>query len=379
MSTPLRQHFMIDPTITFLNHGSFGACPKPVFASYQRWQAELEKQPVDFLGRRIAGLLDEARAAFGNYLGASGDDMAFVPNTMTGLNIIARSLRFAPGDEVLASDQEYGAADILWNFVAARTGMKYVRHPVRLTTHADFVDSLFEAVTPNTKAIFISHISAPTGLIFPVAEVCKRARALGIITIIDGAHAPAHVPVDLAAIDADYYAGNAHKWLMAPKGSAFFYARKDRQDALDPLLVSWGYVPENGFAARHRWNATADPAAYLAVPDAISFQAEHDWDSVRVESRIFALHIRERLLNILGTTPIVSNPKEWLGQLAGALLPEGVDARALWDKLYANHRVEIPIFLWNGKPVIRASAQCYNSEADIDRLEEALRAELKLA
>ena len=230
-STEMRDQFLLDPNIIFLNHGSFGACPKPVFERYQWWQRELERQPVEFLGRRHDDLLDAARARIADYLGAEADDLVFVTNATSGLNVIARSLVLQEGDEILTTDHEYGALNLTWDHVCAKVGARYVHHPIPLPVGdpADVVESFWSAVTPRTKAIFLSHITSPTALILPVTEICHRAREAGILTIIDGAHAPGQIPLDLTAMGVDIYAGNFHKWLCAPKGSGFLYVRPHLQ------------------------------------------------------------------------------------------------------------------------------------------------------
>jgi isopenicillin-N epimerase len=217
----LRQAFLLRPGVIFLNHGSFGACPRPVFAAYQEWQRELEAQPVEFLGRRGRGLLAEARRALGAYVGAAADDLVYVPNSTFALNVVARALPLTPGDEVLATDHEYGAMERAWTFVCERRGARYVRQPVPVpcATEDEVVQAVWAGVTPRTRVLFLSHITSPTALIFPVAALVRRAREAGILTVIDGAHAPGQVPLDLGALGADFYVANCHKWLCAPKGS----------------------------------------------------------------------------------------------------------------------------------------------------------------
>ncbi len=210
----LRELFLLDPEVVFLNHGSFGACPRPVFEVYQAWQRELEWQPVEFLQRRANTLLDEARTRLAAYVNATPDDLVFVPNATIGLNIVARSLPLQPGDEILATDHEYGALDLTWAHVCRKTGARYVRHqiPVPLTgTPEELADAFWAAVTPRTRVVFLSHLTSPTALIFPVAEICRRAREAGIVSIVDGAHVPGHLPLDLTAVGADAYSGNCHK------------------------------------------------------------------------------------------------------------------------------------------------------------------------
>jgi isopenicillin-N epimerase len=216
-SDSLRELFLIDPEVAFLNHGSFGATPRPVFERYQAWQRELERQPVEFLGRRFNTLMAEARATLGGYLNAPSDSLIFIPNATMGMNIIARSIALEPGDEVVSTDHEYGAIDRMWRVVCgeARAVYKPVAIPLPVTTHADLVERIWSAVTPRTRVLSVSHITSRTALRFPVEELCRRARDAGILSIVDGAHAPGQIPVDLAAIGADYYTANCHKWMCA--------------------------------------------------------------------------------------------------------------------------------------------------------------------
>jgi isopenicillin-N epimerase len=218
---------LLDPEVVFLNHGSFGACPRPVFERYQAWQRELERQPVEFLARRVDDLLTEARAQLGEYLGADVHDLVFVPNATSGVNLAARALRLKPGDEVLATQLEYGACDLTWEHVCAGAGARYVRAPFELPIRSgdDLVDALFACVTERTRAVSISHVTSETAVVLPLAEIVARARATELTTIVDGAHAPGHVPVDLGMLDADFYSGNCHEWMCAPKGAGFLYVR----------------------------------------------------------------------------------------------------------------------------------------------------------
>jgi selenocysteine lyase/cysteine desulfurase len=210
----LRDEFLLDPDVVFLNHGSFGACPRDVFARYQEWQAELERRPVEFLARRLPVLLAEARVAVGSYIGADPDDLVFVPNATTGVNLAAWGLALQPGDEVLSTSLEYGGLDLAWDHVCAHAPARYVRMPVTLPveSEAQIVEEVWSGVTDRTRALFLSHVTSETALRLPIEELCGRARERGIRTVIDGAHVPGQLPLDLAALDVDYYAGNCHKW-----------------------------------------------------------------------------------------------------------------------------------------------------------------------
>jgi len=362
----LKQLFLLDPGVVFLNHGSFGACPRPVFDEYQRWQRELERQPVEFLARRYAGLIDDARARLAAFLGARPEDLAFVPNATAGMNVVARSLELGPGDEVLLTNHEYGAVDFLWDHVCRRTGATLVRQSVE--PGAALVDELWEAVTPRTRVVSVSHITSATALRFPVGEICRRARAEGILSAVDGAHAPGQVDLDLEALGADFYAGNCHKWVCAPKGAGFLWARPEHQPWLAPLVLGWS-EREDTFAARHRWQGTNDPAAYLSVPAAIDFLAEHDWAEMRRRCYALAAETRGRFAE-LGLTPLAPD-QGWLGQMVAAELPD-CDTEELKRRLYDEHRIEIPVQRWQGRPLIRASFQGYNDASDLEALAEAL-------
>ncbi len=372
--TSLKDLFLLDPDVTFLNHGSFGACPVPVFETYQRWQRELERQPVEFFLRRADPLLDDARARLAAYVNAEPDHLIFVPNATVAINQVARAVRLRPGDEILTTDHEYGAMDYTWNFICGKTGARYIRHPipVPVTTPQALADSFWSAVTPATRVIFLSHVTSPTALIFPVGEICRRARAAGILTIIDGAHIPGHLPLDLTALAADIYTGNCHKWLCAPRGSAFLYARPEHHAWLEPLVISWGYVEGATFTQQNQWQGTRDLAAFLSVPAAIDFQAEHDWLTVRQRGHALAREARAALTAWSGLEPLSPDSYLWFAQMITLPLPP-CDPAVLKARLYDEFRVEAPIVTWNDKPHIRLSFQGYNTADDLDRLMAALR------
>lgn len=384
MNTSWRSHFLLDPTVHFLNHGSFGACPRPVFEEYQRWQVELERQPVAFLGRRVNDLLAESRAALAAYLGSAADDLIYFPNPTTAINMIARNLaradcpvRLRPGDEILTTDHEYGAMDRTWRYICEQTAARYVQQPIPLpvTTHAEFIERFWAGVTERTRIIFISHITSPTALIFPVAEICRRARAANILTILDGAHAPGQIPLNLAEVGADICTGACHKWLCAPKGAAFLYARPQVQPWLEPLVISWGWETEQPGSSRfvdwHEWQGTRDVAAFLSVPAAIRFQHDHDWPAVRAGCHALATETRARLQALTGLPRICPDTTDWFAQLFAARLPE-CDLAQLKTRLYDEHRIEVPLVRWNDQPLIRVSFQAYNDRADADALIAAL-------
>ncbi len=387
----LRRLFLLDEDVVFLNHGSFGATPRPVFEAYQAWQREMERQPVAFLQRRSDDLLDAARAELGRFLNAAGDDLVFVPNATTGLNVFARSLRLEAGDEVLTTDHEYGALNLTWEHVCAKVGARYVHQPIPLpvTTPEALADAFWEGVTPRTRVVFLSHITSPTALTFPVAEICRRAREAGILSVVDGAHVPGQRPLDLAADGADVYAGNCHKWLCAPKGSAFLHVRPEHHEYVEATTVSWGWgegglrfgseVPRSRFVRRNQWQGTRDLAAFLAVPNAIAFQEEHRWEAVRARCQALARQARERIGALTGLPPISpdgpigATDDPWFAQMVAVPIPP-VDAATVHRRLYDEFQVEVPLTGHDGQQMVRVSVQGYNTAADIDRLLEGLAA-----
>lgn len=378
----LREQFLLRPDVVFLNHGSFGACPRPVFERYQAWQVELERQPVEFLGRRARELLAEARAALGAYLGADADEVVYAPNVTTALNVVARSLPLAEGDEVLTTDHEYGALERTWRFVCERRGARYVVQPLPrpLDDPDAVVEAVWRAVTPRTRVLFLSHITSPTAAILPIAPLIARARAAGIWTVVDGAHAPGQIPVDLHALDVDFYGGNCHKWLCAPKGAGFLYARHDVQHLLEPLVVSWGWRSRepgpSRFIDEQEYQGTRDLAAYLSVPAAIAFQAEHDWPRVRAECHALARWARAAVAELTGLPQLTADSPAWYAQMVTLPLPPG-DEAALKRRLYDEHRIEIPVVRWQDGRYVRISVQGYTTRADVEALVEALAALLR--
>lgn len=384
----LKSQFLLDPDVIFLNHGSFGACPRPVFENYQWWQRELERQPVEFLGRQFTALLAEARARLAAYLGAQADELVYFTNPTTALNMVARSLSLEPGDEILTTDHEYGAMDRTWQFICKKTGANYVRHPIPLpvTSHGEFVEHFWGGVTERTRAIFLSHITSSTALIFPVQELCRRARQSGLLTVIDGAHAPGQIRLNLSDLGADVYAGTCHKWVNSPKGSAFLYARPEVQHWLEPLVVSWGWEDETfepdptlgdtQFIRYHQWQGTRDVAAFLATPTALQFQADHDWEAVRAQCHVLASETRQRVNELTGLEAICPDSPDWFAQMVTVRLPQ-VDVKLLKTQLYNQYRIEAPIFEWNGQSFMRVSFQAYNSRQDADALVAALSSLLR--
>jgi isopenicillin-N epimerase len=378
----MRDLFLLDPDLVFLNHGSFGACPREVWEAQQRWQLEMERNPVAFLGRRSAELLAQARAGLGRSLGARGEDLVFVPNATTGVNVVARSWPLQPGDEILTTDLEYGACDATWQRLCDAAGATYRQVEIPLPYERErVVERLMAAVTPRTRLIYLSHLTSTTALILPVAEVCAAARERGIATLVDGAHAPGQIDLDLDAIGADFYVGNCHKWLCAPKGSGFLHARPERQAMLDAPVTSWGYAEGTGghsgfdaylgrslFERRLQWQGTRDLAAWLAVPAAIDFQARHDWPAVRTRCHALAREALTALTERFGLAPIARDG-DWAQMVAIPVPPQ--DPQALRQRLFDDSGIEVPVTSHRGQVFVRVSVQGYTTAAEIQRLLDA--------
>ena len=387
----------LDPSVIFLNHGSFGACPEGVLATQAEWRDRMEREPVLFLGRELEGLLEAARVRVGAFLGADPDDLAFVPNATTGVNTVLRSLNFAPGDELLTTDHEYNATLNAIAEVARRDKARVViaRIPFPLRDASEVVDAILSAVTPRTRLALVSHVTSPTGLVLPVADIVRELAARDIDTIVDAAHAPGMVPVDVDALGAAYWTGTAHKWLCAPKGSAVLHVRRDRQPGIHPLAISHGANDPRPDRSRFRlefdWTGTLDPTAWLTVPAAIDVMSRllpGGWPAIMEANRALALAGREVLCDRLDVDPPA--PDSMIGSLAAVLLPMELDdavAAELQRTLFDEDRIEVPVYGW---PVpaarapgdgprgvtVRISAQLYNSLDDVERLATVLRARL---
>ena len=375
----MRNQFLLAPDLIFLNHGSFGACPREVLEVQQRWQMEMERNPVEFLGRRSAGLLLQARTALAQALGASADELVFVPNSTTGVSVVARSFPLQPGDEVLTTDLEYGACDAAWQHVCAQAGAVYRRIKIPLPFDRESLTKhLLSAASRKTRLITFCHITSSTALIFPAAEICAAARERGIATFVDGAHAPGQIPVDLDAINADFYVGNCHKWLCAPKGSAFLHARSEHHAMLEANVFSWGYAEgtdeQTGFddflgttlfERRMQWQGTQDISAWLAVPAALDFQKRHDWPAVQVRCHALAKIALDKLTERFATQPIAED-EDWAQMVAIPIAAQ--DPELLRKRLYEESRIEVPITAHGKQIFVRVSVQGYNTLDDIEHL-----------
>jgi isopenicillin-N epimerase len=384
VSENLARHFLLREDVVFLNHGSFGACPRPVFEAYQGFQLELEREPVEFLGRRMNALLRVPREALAAELGSGPEDMVGVLNATTGLNIVAQSLKLEPGDQILTTDHEYSALEKTWAHVCRRTGAEVVvvKVPMPLTSEAQFTNTVIGGMTERTRVLFLSHITSPTALLFPIERAVAEARRRGICSVIDGAHTPGHIKLDLTVLGADFYSGNCHKWLMTPKGSAFLHARPEVQGLLEPLVVSHGWTIDSKkpgakgafgnspFIDEIEIQGTRDPAAWLAVPAALKFRAENDWWAVADHCRALAQDTARRLGELTGLEPL-SAPEFCAPQMVAMPIPD-CDTEAVHKALFDSYGIEMPVFRWQDRCIARLSVQGYNSRPQMDTLIAAL-------
>ena len=376
MAVNLKDQFFLDPDITFLNHGSFGACAKPVYEDLLNWQLQMEREPVKFFEDTIFDALKKSRQVLGNYINCPADDLVYSPNRTTAINAAARSLKLERGAEVLSNNHISGALDRTWKYICEKNGAEFVKADIAFPIQSkdDFLNSFFAAVTSKTRVIFLSHITSMTAMIFPVEEVVEFARENNILSIIDGAHVPGHIPLNINTLNPDIYTGACHKWMCSPKGASFLYVKKEIQENIHPLVVSWGWESENPsdskFLDWHEWQGTRDMSAFLTIPEAVKFMNDNDWPNVSRKCREMVIQTRNQLLNYLNISPPC--PDDWLGQMASILLPFN-DAVEIKNALLNKYHIQVPIFTWEGKVYLRYSIQAYNSESDLEKLLFAIK------
>jgi isopenicillin-N epimerase len=387
--------WLLDPQVVFLNHGSFGACPRPVLEYQQAMRARMERQPVQFLVREMEPLMDAARGALAEFAGANVDNLVFVPNATAGVNTVLRSLQFNAGDELLVTNQEYNACRNALEFVAKRSGARVVvaKVPFPFRSMDEIIAAVVQRVTPKTRLALLDHVVSQTGLVMPIARLVSELKKVGVDTLVDGAHAPGMVPLELEKLGAAYYTGNCHKWLCTPKGAALFYVRKDRQESIRPLVISHGANSKrkdrSRFLIEFAWAGTLDPAAYLSVPEALRFVGSllpGGWPEIMTRNRALALAGRKIICDALNVTEPC--PEEAVGSLAAIPLPDAAPDQLptppifeypLQDRLRTQHGIEVPIMPWPSPPnrLVRISAQLYNSLSQYESLAKALVQELK--
>jgi isopenicillin-N epimerase len=373
----MKSQFLLDATITFLNHGSFGACPKPIFDEYQRFQLELENEPVYFIQKKQAAYLKIAKERLAKYIGCSANDFFFTPNPTFALNTIMRSLHLNEGDEILTTNHEYGAMDRTWNFYCKKSRAKYIRQNISLpvVSKEQILEEFWSGYTSKTKIVFLNHISSATALIFPIKEICDKARELGLITIIDGAHVPGQMDLDITALNPDFYTATLHKWMLAPKGSSFLYVKKEFQEMLDPLIVGWGYESvtpgESQFLDYQEFQGTREISAFLCTPKVIDFLEENNWKDKANDCGKIVLNNYQRFCDLLKTNPICPITKEFLLQMASIPIKTSNPVE-LKELLFDKYKIEIPLMALNGNYYLRYSINTYNSQQDLDILFKSL-------
>lgn len=378
----LHDQFLLRKDITYLNFGAFGACAKPIFKEYQKFQLELEEEPTLFIQVNGPQYLKASRTALAQYLTCGADDVVYVTNPTYAVNIIAKSLDLKIDDEVLTTNLEYGASDRTWKYYCNKKGAKYVRQKIRfpLESKEDFLNQFLSGVTAKTKLIFISHITSSTGLKLPVEEICVFAKEKNILIFIDGAHAPGQVKINLSQLDPDFYTGACHKWMLTPKGSSFLYVRNKLQHLFDPLLISWGYESDHPSASQfldyHQLQGTRDYSAFLTIPTAISFLEENNWDMVSKDCRMITQNNAARFCKLLHATPLSPVNDDFIQQLYS--IPLKIEApEKLHDLLYEKYKIQVPIMLHEGQFYLRYSIQAFNSNEDLDKLYVALEEIIK--
>lgn len=385
ITAALRQAWSIPDGVTYLNHGSFGPTPIEVQAVRTEWSSKLAAQPMDFFLREMEPALDAAAVVLGKFIGAAGEDLCFVDNATVAMNIVAQSLPLSPGDEVVLNNHEYGAVRRIWQAACTRQQATLVQPtiPTPISSTDEIINAIFNAVTPRTKLIIVSHVTSPTAIVFPVEEICRRAKTLKIPVCIDGPHAIAMRPVSLKKIDCAFYCASLHKWLSAPLGSGFLYVRRDWQQKLSPPVVSWGRSL-GGRPARwqddYNWLGTRDPAPFLAVPNAIRFLEDIGLDAFREHGHKLAKIVRDRLTNDWQVDALIPDDTAWYGTMITIPLPPGPILRPKpqsWDPLqvalWERYRIEAPIMDWNGRRHLRVSCHAYNTREELDLLFAALR------
>jgi isopenicillin-N epimerase len=386
-----QQYWELDPQITFLNHGSHGACPLMVLAVQQQLRTQLEQEPVRFFMREFEGLMDEARSHLCQFIHADPSDVVFVPNATTGVNTVLSSLAAAGNldqdSELLTTDHEYNACRNALEYLADRTGSKIVlaKIPFPVTDPQEINQAIIAAITPKTKLVLIDHVTSQTALIMPIAELIAHLNQLGIPSLIDGAHAPGMVDVNLRELGATYYTGNCHKWMCTPKGAAFLYVQQDYQSSIRPLVISHGAnsprTDKSRFRLEFDWMGTSDPSAYLCIPAAIDFLEQlYGWSQIRQDNRSQTLAARKIIAEALGVE--LPCPDSMIGSMAVIPLPDKFPTLApgqlippVQEQLFQEYAIEVPVIPWQGNPqqLLRISAQLYNTPENYQYLATALQ------
>ncbi len=379
MTNPWRPLWALDPAVIFLNHGSHGACPNLVLDKQQQLRARLESNPVNFFRDEYEALLDQARDRLGQFLGAAAQDLVFVPNATTGVNTVLKSLPIQADWDLLTTNQTYNACRNALDAIAQTTGARVVvaNLPWPVQDAAEIIQAIIGAITPQTKLALLDHVVSQTALILPLQQLVPQLSDRGIETLIDGAHAPGMIELNLSRLGATYYAGNCHKWLSAPKGAAFLYVRRDRQPQIRPLVISHGANSPRSdrcrFLLEFDWTGTADPTPYLSVPLAINWISEQlGWAELMANNHQKVIQARNHLCQILEIAP--PSPDQMLGSMAA--LPINADT-SLQTWLMNARQIEVPVFPWQNHHILRVSAQIYNQPQEYEILAQACLEYLK--
>lgn len=377
-----RSDWPLMPGIHFLNHGSFGATPFCLLQEQHEWQLQLEAQPVLF-HRELPALMHHARTAIAKFLSCGVNDVVFVENSTFGTNVAFNALAtwLSAGDEIVVTSHEYGACIRAAKNRLDRLGVRIVEAhiPMPVPEMADVAQRIIDAFTPRTKAVFMSHITSPTGVQLPVETVIAEARKRDIVSVIDGSHVPGHIALNLRELQADIYTANFHKWMCTPKGSAFLYVGPEMQDRIPPLVTSWGTdgtgLKESTFVDEHEYLGTRDPSAFLTLPAALQWMGESNWLGMQAFSQNLARQAIDRVVDAELGTPITIGSRTQELQMGAAILPAGTNTIALKARLYERYNVEVVVHSWRNVPILRVSAHGHTSSNDVDALIEALKNE----
>lgn len=375
--TDIREQFLLNPGITFLNHGSFGACPKPIFENYQQWQRNMEAEPIQFLTKKYYDALAVSKQMLATYINCNAEDFFFLQNPTTAINQVVKSLGLKQGDEVLTTNHEYGAMDKTFDFYSKKYGFVNRRQNISLPllSKEQFVEEFWKGYNERTRAIFISHCTSTTALVFPVKEICDRAKELGLITIVDGAHVPGHVPLNIQELKADFYTGTIHKWLLSPKGCTFLYVHKDYQDSIEPLIISWGYETatptKSKFLEENEMQGTRDATSYLTVPAIMKFFDDYNMKDRLAACRQMILEQYPVFCDLLKTKPLCNLSGEFLGQMCSIPI-QTKNPLQLKEILYNKYKIEIPVMQRGSETYLRISYQVYNRPEELEYLKETL-------
>ena len=374
----MKELFLLDSKITYLNFGSFGACPKPVFEAYQKLQLQLEKSPVQFIVHSGMELLKSSRLRLASYLVCDADSLVLMTNPSYAINTIAKSIPLSKGDEVLTTNLEYGAMNRTWNYYCKKSGAKYKQSTINfpIKSVSSFLEDFWAGYNENTKVVFISHITSSTGIILPVKEICKEAKRRGLLTVIDGAHVPGQLPLNIRELDPDIYVGACHKWMMAPKGASFLYVKKKQQQWVDPLLISCGFQSDtpshSTFLDYHETAGTRDFSAFLTVPHSIDFMSEYDWVKKRMLCQEKTIAWATKFQQFWHFQSIAPISKLYIVQMYSIPI-ETDDIAGLKTALYERFKIEVPVFMNEDQVFIRFSFQVFNSDEDMQRLFDAMK------